>query len=115
MHQYIPETNANDSKAIASNTNDGKAINGFTSNEVACNTRNGVSIACITTNDLEKLHNLNHIIFANEIIYDKDYLIRFCKLKQGYIIPNIGYFQNIFRDFSCKSRSPFLRHYWDIF
>ena len=42
----------------------------------------------IDESDLEDLYKLNQEIFREEIIYDKKYLERFCKLRQGYILRN---------------------------
>ena len=45
--------------------------------------------------DIEDLYKMNQEIFKEEIVYDKPYLERFCKLKQGFILKNdkspIGY------------------------
>jgi ribosomal protein S18 acetylase RimI-like enzyme len=40
----------------------------------------------IEESDTETIYKLNQSIFKDEIIYDKEYLNRLCKLKQGYII-----------------------------
>ena len=45
--------------------------------------------------DIEDLYKMNQEIFKEEIVYDKYYLKRFCRLNQGFILKNnklvIGY------------------------
>jgi [ribosomal protein S18]-alanine N-acetyltransferase len=64
----------------------------------------------IDESDLDDLYKLNQEIFKEEILYDKDYLSRFCKLKQGYIMRKndktlIGY--AIFGMTYCESQRIF--------
>lgn len=39
----------------------------------------------ISESDLDLIYNLNHTIFKDEITYDRDFLKRLCKLRQGFI------------------------------
>lgn len=63
----------------------------------------------IDESDLDDLLKMNQEIFRDEIVYDKNYLERFCKLKQGYIIRNektlVGYI--IYGMTYCKSKRRF--------
>ena len=59
---------------------------------------------------LEDIINLNHKIFKDEIVYDKTYVERFCKLKQGVIIRTnnkkpIGYI--LYGMAQCRSKRSF--------
>jgi ribosomal-protein-alanine N-acetyltransferase len=49
----------------------------------------------ISIEDLDDLYELNQKIFKNEILYEREYINRFCKLGQGYIMKEnnnlIGY------------------------
>lgn len=39
----------------------------------------------ITTKDLNTVYDMNQEIFKDEIVYDKQFINRFCKINQGFI------------------------------
>lgn len=63
----------------------------------------------ITENDVDLIHNLNHTIFKDEITYDKNFIGRLCKLKQGYIayINDVAVGYILFGMTMCKDKREF--------
>ena len=68
-----------------------------------------VMLTSVSESDLDLIYNLNHTIFKDEITYDKEFIKRLCRLKQGYIayINNVPTGYILFGMTICKNERYF--------